>query len=379
MKNVAIVAGESSGDLLGSLLVKALQDAGHAIHFYGIAGPRMQALGVRSLFPMETLSVRGYVEALANLRKILAIRRQLRDDLLHSPPALFIGIDAPDFNLTLEQDLRQAGIPTVHFVSPSIWAWRRDRIHLIRKAVSHMLLVFPFEETLYQQEGIPASYVGHPLAAALPETIDHSAARTRLGLPPDRACVALMPGSRDSEVKALSRLYVRTALAMARTKPGSQFLVPLVRPAHRDHFQAMIQVEGASGLDFRLLEGGAHEVMQAADAALIASGTATLEALLLDCPHVITYRVPRLTYWLMKRKSTGLPYVGLPNILAGRFIVPEYIQDQARPDILAGALLDLLDHPERRAAMRSDFAPLRASLRRDTPQAIVAALEPFLQ
>lgn len=372
-----MVAGEASGDLLGSLLISALQASRDDLDFYGIAGPRMQALGARSLHPMDTLSVRGYLEALSNLRAILAIRKRLRQELLRQPPRLFIGIDAPDFNLSLERDLRQAGTATIHFVSPSIWAWRPERIEKIRQAVSHMLLIFPFEEAIYRKAGIPATYVGHPLAHALPAQPDAGAARARLGLEAQGEYLGMLPGSRDSEVSALVKLYIRTARLLLRQRPGLQFLVPLVKEAHRELFQRELQALAASDLPIILLRGQSHDVMQAADAALIASGTATLEALILDCPHVLTYRIPWLSYQMMMR-SACTEFVGLPNILAGRGIVPELIQEKAHPEPLAAALLSLLESPQARAAMRADFAPIRASLRRDTPMEITRAIAPFL-
>jgi lipid-A-disaccharide synthase len=327
---------------------------------------------------MDTLSVRGYVEALANLRAILGIRKHLRARLLTEPPRLFIGIDAPDFNLSLETDLRAAGIPTVHFISPSIWAWRPERIEKIRHAVDHMLLVFPFEEAIYRAAGIPATYVGHPLAQALPAAPDRLVARARLGLAADAVRVALMPGSRDSEIKALVPLFTRVAQRLKARYPKLAFLVPMLKPEHRRRFETCLAELGLNPTDFDIRQGQAHDIMQAADVALIASGTATLEALLLDCPHVITYRVPKLTFWLMKRRACT-DMVGLPNILAGRRIVPELIQEQATPEQLAAALSTLLDNPEKMAAMRAEFAPLRAALRRDTPSAIGNALEPFLR
>ncbi len=374
---IAIVAGEPSGDLLGSLLICALQAGRSDLDFFGITGPRMQALGARSLHPMDTLSVRGYIEALANLRAILAIRKNLKQHLLRNPPGLFIGVDAPDFNLSLEFDLRQAGIPTVHFVSPSIWAWRPERIEKIRRAVSHMLLIFPFEEEIYRKAGIPATYVGHPLAHALPQTPDPAAARVRLGLEPSGEYLGLLPGSRESEINSLADLFVRTAVRLARERPGVRFLAPLVKDTHRELFQRLLSAHDAADLPIHFYRGQAHDVLQAADVALIASGTATLEALLLDCPHVITYRVPWLTYKLMQRRAC-ISKVGLPNILAGRDIVPERIQEQANPEQLTTALQDLLGNPAARLTMRSEFAPIRASLRRDTPAAIAGALAPFL-
>jgi lipid-A-disaccharide synthase len=374
---VAIVAGEASGDQLGGLLIKAVHDAGLPASFYGIAGPRMQAAGASSLYDMETLSVRGYVEALSNLHRILAIRRGLRRRLLKTPPRLFIGVDAPDFNLTLEADLKRAGIPTVQFVAPSVWGWRRSRIRRVHKAVSHLLLIFPFEEEIYRQAGIPATYVGHPLAHALPPP-DRQAARAKLALAPEAEYVALLPGSRQSELRLLGRLYVETAKSIQAKRPQVRFLVPMVSRETKLLFQQALHDAGAEDLRLRILFGHAHDALRAADAALVASGTATMEAMLLGCPHVITYRVPWLTYQIMKRQAY-LPYVGMPNILAGRFIVPELLQDQARPESLAQAVLGLLADTTARAAMLAEFDRLRGELKRDTPRLIAETLAPFLQ
>jgi lipid-A-disaccharide synthase len=376
-QHVAIVAGEASGDLLGGLLIRSLQEAGVAARFSGIAGPRMQAAGARSLYPMETLAVRGYVEALSNIRRILAIRRQLRRSLLEQRPRLFIGVDAPDFNLSLETALRAGGITTVHFVSPSIWAWRRGRIRKIRKAVSHMLLIFPFEEEIYRRAGIPATYVGHPLAHALPEP-NRAAARERLGLRHDAEYVALLPGSRQGELRLMGRTFVETAKELHRRRPEARFLIPLASRETRQMLQETVHQAGAGELPLRILFGHAHDAMQAADAALIASGTATLEALLLGCPHIITYQVPWLTYQIMMRQAY-LPHVGLPNILAGRPIVPEILQQAATPEALADALAALLDDPSARSAMQTEFRNLRGELRRDTPRMIAETLRPLLR
>lgn len=374
---IAIVAGEHSGDLLGSLLIQAVQTAGLSAEFYGIAGPRMQGRGARTLYDMQTLAVRGYVEAMSNLHRILAIRRGLKRQLLAAPPRLFIGVDAPDFNLTLEIALRRAGIPTVQFVGPSVWGWRRSRLKRVRLAATHTLLIFPFEEEIYRRAGIPATYVGHPLAHALPPP-DRMAARARLGLQPSAEYVALLPGSRRSELKALGRLYVETARRILDERPGVRFLVPLASRETRDLFERAVHQCEAQALPLRILYGHAHDALQAADVALVASGTATLEALLLDCPHVITYRVPWLTYQIMKRQAY-LPYVGMPNILAGRFIVPELLQDKATPQTLAAALLSLLTDAGARQQMSAEFAQVRARLRRDTPRLIAQALAPYLE
>lgn len=376
VSQVAIVAGEASGDQLGSLLIKSVHEAGLPTRFYGIAGPRMQAAGASSLYDMETLSVRGYVEAMSNLRRILSIRRGLRRRLLTSPPRLFIGVDAPDFNLTLEADLKRAGIPTVQFVAPTVWGWRRSRIRRVRKAVSHLLLIFPFEEEIYRQAGIPATYVGHPLAHALPPP-DRLAARDKLALEPGAEYVALLPGSRQSELRMLGRLYVETARRIHAERPQVRFLVPMVSRETKRLFQQALHEADAEELPLRILYGHAHDALRAADAALVASGTATMEAMLLGCPHVITYRVPELTYQIMKRQAY-LPYVGMPNILAGRFIVPELLQAKARPEALAQALLDLLADGTARQAMLAEFDRLREGLKRDTPRLIAETLAPYL-
>jgi len=373
---VAIVAGEASGDLLGTLLINGLAAQGLNPSFVGIAGPKMQAAGARTLFPMEALSVRGYVEALGSIRKILGIRTALTRSLLAQPPRLFIGVDAPDFNLALEARLKRAGIPTVHFVSPSVWAWRPKRIRKVAKAVDHALLIFPFEEALYAQAGIPATYVGHPIAHALPLP-DRKAARERLAMDNRPEWVVLMPGSRPSELKALGRLFIDAAKTLHARRPQTRFLVPLVNRETRRAFEEALHHAEAHELPIRMLFGHAHDALQAADCALIASGTATLEALLLDCPHVITYKVPWLTYQIMKRQALQ-PWVGLPNILAKRALVPEILQDQATPEALALALENLLSQPEARQVQKEEFAIQRQSLRRDTPKLIAQALAPFL-
>jgi len=379
---VGIVAGEASGDLLGSLLIGALKNAQPELEFSGIAGPKMQAKGARSLFPMQALSVRGYVEALGSLSKILAIRRALKRQLLKLQPELFIGVDAPDFNLSLERDLKKAGIPSVHFVSPSVWAWRPKRINKVRRAVSHALLIFPFEEDIYRQAGIPATYVGHPLAHALPEP-DRQLARERLGLQADGEYVVLMPGSRPGELKALARLFIEAAKHLFARRPQVRFLIPLVNRETRQVFERSLHEaqagadEDAEPLPLRILYGHAHDALQAADAALIASGTATLEALLLDCPHVITYQVPWLTWQIMRRQALQ-PWIGLPNILAGENIVPEIIQKQATPANLAQSLEQVLSDPDTRNRQLDSFRQQRARLKRNTPALIAQALRPFL-
>lgn len=374
---IGIVAGEASGDLLGSLLIDALKAVQSDLDFFGIAGPKMQALGARSLFPMQALSVRGYVEALGSLSKILAIRRALKHRLLADKPRLFIGVDAPDFNLSLERALKKAGIASVHFVSPSVWAWRPKRINKVRRAVSHALLIFPFEEEIYRKAGIPATYVGHPLAHALPEP-NRRIARERLGLREEVEYVVLMPGSRPGELNALARLFIETAKCLAAKRPQTRFLIPLVNRETRQAFEQSLHEADALDLPIRILYGHAHDALQAADAALIASGTATLEALLLECPHVITYKVPWLTWQIMRRQALQ-PWIGLPNILAGAAIVPEIIQNQATPEALAQALEHLLSDHDARDSQIESFRQQRARLKRNTPALIAQAMQPFLK
>jgi lipid-A-disaccharide synthase len=374
---IGIVAGEASGDLLGSLLIDALKAVQSDLDFFGIAGPKMQALGARSLFPMQALSVRGYVEALGSLSKILAIRRALKHRLLADKPRLFIGVDAPDFNLSLERALKKAGIASVHFVSPSVWAWRPKRINKVRRAVSHALLIFPFEEEIYRRAGIPATYVGHPLAHALPDP-NRRIARERLGLREEVEYVVLMPGSRPGELNALARLFIETAKCLAAKRPQTRFLIPLVNRETRQAFEQSLHEADALVLPIRILYGHAHDALQAADAALIASGTATLEALLLECPHVITYKVPWLTWQIMRRQALQ-PWIGLPNILAGAAIVPEIIQNQATPEALAQALEHLLSDHDARDSQIESFRQQRARLKRNTPALIAQALQPFLK
>jgi lipid-A-disaccharide synthase len=374
---VAIVAGEASGDLLGAALVAAMRELDPTLCFSGVAGPRMLAAGVRCLHPVEKLAVRGYVEVARHFVEIVGIRRSLRARWLRERPDLFIGVDAPDFNLALEADLRASGIPTVHYVSPSIWAWRPERMKKIREAVTHMLALFPFEAALYRQAGVPVTYVGHPLADMLPQQPDRLAAREQLRLPGDATVVTLLPGSRESELAQHAALFVATARRIAARSPDIVFLVPLVNRATRTLFEAALAADDGPKLELQLLFGHSHEALTAATAALVASGTAALEAALLGCPMVITYRVPALTYRIMWPKRQ-LPYIGLPNVLAGEFIVPELLQDDATPENLAQALLNLLgDHVVQRR-LEARFAELRASLRRGAASAAARAIMPLL-
>jgi lipid-A-disaccharide synthase len=374
---IAIVAGEASGDLLGAALIRAVKERWPEAEFHGIAGPKMAAEGARSLYPMEKLAVRGYVEVLRSLREILGIRRGLTRELLASPPDLFIGVDAPDFNLGLEATLKAAGIPTVHYVSPSVWAWRPERIHGIGRSVDRILVMFPFEEALYQKAGIPVSYVGHPLADAMPLVPDRAEARAQLRLGGAAVPVALLPGSRMSELEMHADLFIDTAVELARKRPELRFFVPLATRETRDHFEARLYAKEARDLNLEMLFGHARLALHAAEAAIVASGTATLEAALARCPMVITYRLHPLTYRMVMRKRIQ-PYVGLPNILSGEFIVPELLQADATPANLAQALGNWLDSKAAREAVRERFARMHRDLACNHDERVVQALEPYL-
>jgi len=374
---VALVAGEASGDLLGSHLLMALRERVPGLEAYGIGGPKMQSAGLESWYPMEWFAVRGYVEVLKSLPKLLRVRRELKRRLLADPPDLFIGIDAPDFNLSLEVALRNAGIPTVHYVSPSIWAWRGERIHKIKRAVSKILALFPFEAPIYEKAGVPVAYVGHPLADELPERPDRDAAREQMRLSSKQTVIALLPGSRQSEVRQMGELFVATAKLVAAQVPNAHFLVPLLSRQTRLIFEEAIYHQQGEELPLTILFGHAHMAMVASDVVLVASGTATLEAALLKRAMVITYRMPRLSAWIMKGKNY-LPYVGLPNILANQWVVPEILLDDATPENLAQALVNQLQDKEVRNRLERCFLGIHRSLRQGTAARAVDAILPML-
>ena len=374
---VALVAGEASGDLLGSHLLAALRERLPGLEVFGIGGPKMQSAGLDSWYPMEWFAVRGYVEVIRSLPKLLRVRRELKRRLIANPPDLFIGIDAPDFNLNLEAALRNAGIPTVHYVSPSIWAWRGERIHKIKRAVSKILALFPFEAPIYEKAGVPVAYVGHPLADELPERPDREAAREQMRLSSKQTVIALLPGSRQSEVRQMGELFVATAKLVAAQIPNAHFLVPLVSRQTRLIFEEAIYHQQGEELPLTILFGHAHMAMVAADAVLVASGTATLEAALLKRAMVITYKMPRLSAWIMRGKNY-LPYVGLPNILANDWVVPEILLDDATPENLAQALINQLQDKEVRNRLERCFLGIHRSLRQDTATRAVEAILPML-
>ena len=374
---IGIVAGEASGDLLASHLMAALKLARPDVEFVGIGGPRMQSVGMQVLFPMEKLAVFGYVEVLRHYREITGIRRKLRAHFLANRPALFIAVDAPDFNLDLELSLKRQGIPTIHYVSPSIWAWRGERINKIKRAVTHMLALFPHEPKLYKAAGVPVDYVGHPLADMLPERPSRDRMRETMRIPLTVKVFAFLPGSRQSEVRQLARLYVETAKLILQHLPEARFLVPLASRETRMIFEQAIYDCTAEDLPFSLLFGHAQDAMTAADAVLVASGTATLECALLKRPMVITYRLNALTWWMMKRKSY-LPYFGLPNILCERFVVPELMQTDAIPANLAQALLNLLNDQDAVTQLEQTFTALHQTLRQNTAEKAAAVVLSYL-
>lgn len=375
---IGVVAGEASGDLLGSHLINALRGRLPHARFTGIGGPRMQAAGMEVLVPMEKLAVRGYVEVLRHYFEILGIRRRLAAHFLEHPPALFVGVDAPDFNLDLEEKLRSAGIPTAHFVSPSLWAWRGNRIGQIRNAVSRMLVVFPFEQPFLERAGVPVTYTGHPLAEMLADVPSRTAMREQLRLPAAAKVITLLPGSRLDELAQMADLFLETAVQIAAGVPDAQFLVPLVSRPTKELFEAALYRRQGGALNLTVLFGHAHDAMVAADVVLAASGTATLEAALLGRPVVIAYRMPRLSWWMMRNRGY-LPYVGLPNILAGEFIVPEFLQDEATPENLSQAVLNLLFDSTVRSRLETRFAALARELRQDSAERIAAALIPLIR
>lgn len=370
---IAMVAGEASGDLLASHLIQALKAKLPNAVFYGVGGPKMLGQGFKAWHPLEKLAVRGYVEVLKHYREISGIRKDLKCRLLADPPDVFIGVDAPDFNLDLEKALKQRGIPSIHYVSPSIWAWRGKRIHKIGAAVSRILALFPFEPVLYEKQGIPVSYVGHPLADMLPLEDGRNAARELLALSPQQPVFALLPGSRQSELHFMADTFIATAREIHKSLPNALFLVPMATRETRLLFESALYRCDARDLPIRMLFGHAHEAMMAADAVLVASGTATLEAALLKRPMAIVYKMAPFSHRLMRRMGY-LPYVGLPNILAGRFVVPEFIQDDATPENLAQALLNFYADKETCARISDVFFDIHVQLKQNTAEKAAVAI-----
>ena len=395
LPKLACVAGEPSGDLLAAPVLSALNQIPDmaSLEVYGIGGPRMQAEGMRSDWPMETLSVRGYVEAIKQLPAILKLRKELIQNLLNEGrPDVYLGIDAPDFNLGVELQLRKAGIPTLHLVSPSIWAWRARRIKKIAQAVERMLCIFPFETEIYDKAGVASTYVGHPLASEIPLEPNTQKAREKLTQhlnqhlnqhlkqqtnSLDGLVISVLPGSRGSEIELIAPVFFETMQLLAQRLKGQKlnFLIPVATPRLRDPLEHLLRKakEANPDMHIHLLDGMADEVLEASDVVLIASGTATLQAALWKKPMVISYKVPWLTAQIMKRQGY-LPYVGLPNILCGEFVVPELLQDEATPEKLANAVQDWLDHPIKVTTLQERFSKMHETLRRPTGLLVAQAV-----
>ena len=375
---LAMVAGETSGDLLAGLLLDGLKTRWPDLHSFGIGGPNMAHLGFDAWWPSDKLAVRGYVEVLRHYREIVGIRKQLKTRLLAHPPDIFIGVDAPDFNLDLEAALKAKGIKTVHFVCPAIWAWRADRVEKIRQSVDHVLCIFPFEVALLEKHGIAATYVGHPLANVIPMHPDRSAARGKLGLTDADTVVAILPGSRQSEVHYLAKRFFSAAILINKAQPAIKFIVPAI-PALKLEIERIANEAGLKNV--QILNGQSHTALAACDVTLIASGTATLEAALFKRPMVIAYNMNWLSWRLMQRKKLQ-PWVGLPNILCQEFVVPELLQDAATPQALADAVLRWVDaktrEPAKILALVERFNRLHTELQRNTPQIATDAIEKIL-
>ncbi|MEM7254581.1 MAG: lipid-A-disaccharide synthase [Pseudomonadota bacterium] len=377
---IALVAGESSGDILGAQLMQELRARHPDVEFEGILGPKMLAIGGTSHYPMDRLSVMGFVEALGRFMELIPIRNKMIKGWLRDPPDLFIGIDAPDFNLTLERRLRAGGIRTVHYVSPSVWAWRRYRIRKIARSVDHMLTLFPFEARFYERYNVPVTFVGHPLADEIPLESDRTEARAGLDLPLDKHIIAVLPGSRSSEVKYLGETLFQTCQWMLARRDDVHFVVPAATDTLRATLTEMrTRVLTTRATAMTLVTGQSHQAMAAADAVVLASGTATLEALLLKRPMVITYKAHPITFHIMKfLVGQHLNHIGLPNLLAGEEVAPEILQDDATPERLGEALLDQLESDGVRSDILSKFQAIHTELRRGATAQAADAIAVFL-
>jgi lipid-A-disaccharide synthase len=378
-KRIALVAGEASGDLIGAALIASLKQRYPDAEFYGIAGPQMIRAGCKAYFPSESLSVMGLFEVLAHLKEILTIRNKFFDRLVADPPDVFVGVDAPDFNLPLERRLREKGIKTVHYVSPSVWAWRQKRVFKIKKSVDLMLTLFPFEAAFYEAHGVPVRFVGHPLADIIDMEPDKARARATLGIGDDEQLVALLPGSRRSEVKRLGKIFLQAASRIAAREPGVRFIAPMASDATRAMFRHQWQ-QTCPDLDITIIEGQSREVMTAADVVLLASGTAALEGLLVKRPMVIAYRLSPLTYWILKTFNIlKISTYSLPNLLAGKVIAPEYIQADATPDNLSAAIMQQLKNKDTTAALQQIYHDIHIELRRNASASAANAIAELME
>lgn len=368
---LGMVAGEASGDLLAGLLMGGLKARWPGLSAFGIGGPKMIAQGFEAWWPSERLAVHGYAEALKVYRQLVGLRTELGDRLLAERPAAFVGIDAPDFNLGLEARLKSAGMKTIHFVCPSIWAWRGGRVHKLAASSDHVLCVFPFEPELLAEAGVPASYVGHPLADAIPLDVPRAAARLALGLAAQDTVLAVLPGSRRGEIRHIAPAFVRAALRLKAARPELRCVLPIA-PGLRPAIEAIVAEAGAQHA-LQLIDGRSHEALAASDVVLVASGTATLEAALFKRPMVIGYRIAALS-WQIMRHMRYQPWIGLPNVLAREFLVPERLQHDMTPEALAADVLRWLDHPADGERVAARFTEMHHTLRRDTAQAATDAI-----
>lgn len=370
---IAICVGEASGDLLGAHLIRALKAQRPDAKFIGIGGTRMMAEGFESLYEQEKLAVRGFAEVIKRLPEILKIRKGIVNDLIRIRPDVFVGIDAPDFNLGVAEKLKAAGIPTVHYVSPSVWAWRRERVNKIVHQVNKVLCLFPMEAQLYLDAGGRAEFVGHPMAETMPLEADRNAARAKLAMPSEIPVFALMPGSRVSEIDYMAPIFFQTALLLQQRYPQAQFVLPVATEASGRRLREYLAQPPFAKLPVRLLDKQSDLACTAADVVLVTSGTATLEVALCKRPMVISYKISALTYHYVKRKIK-VPHVGLPNILLGKAAVPELLQHDAEPEKLAAAVADWYDHPAKTAALEQDFYALHHMLKKDTAKLAAAAV-----
>ncbi|KGT87637.1 lipid-A-disaccharide synthase [Enterobacter cancerogenus] len=371
---IALVAGETSGDILGAGLIRALKARHPDARFVGVAGPLMQAEGCEVWYEMEELAVMGIVEVLGRLRRLLKIRKDLTQRFTELKPDVFVGIDAPDFNITLEGSLKRAGIRTIHYVSPSVWAWRQKRVFKIGRNTNLVLAFLPFEKAFYDRFNVPCRFIGHTMADAMPLQPDKSAARRELGIAENAICLGLLPGSRGAEVEMLSADFLRAAQLLRQRYPALEIVVPLVNAKRREQFE-QIKAEVAPELPMHLLDGKGRQAMIASDAAILASGTAALECMLAKCPMVVGYRMKPFTFWLAKR-LVKTPYVSLPNLLAGRELVKELLQEECQPEALAAALEPLLHAGPERDDLLNTFNELHQQIRWNADeQAADAVLE----
>lgn len=375
LTEVGVVAGEASGDLLAASLLSAVRQRWPELRACGIGGPHMAAEGFEALWPSEKLSVFGYIDALKVYRELSSIRNRLAERWTAKPPALFMGVDAPDFNFGLEKRLHEAGVKTLHVVCPSFWAWRPNRVNTLKASADHVLCLFPFEPALLAPHGIEATFIGHPLASQIPEQPDRAGARAGLGYSEQEVLVAVMPGSRRSEIQHIAPVFLGAVHLLLAQRPALRFAIPTV-PSRHAQVLALVEGAGLTG-KIEVIPNASHRVLAAADVALMASGTATLEAALFKCPMVIAYKLGRVSWWTLRHMHLQ-PWVGLPNILAQDFIVPELLQDAAQPQALAQQTLDWLDHPERIAAVKHKFQAIHHSLKQDTAARALDVIQELL-